>query len=263
MKRLPSAILALLLLTVPAQATSSLTPAEFAGLAFHQNIGTRLPLRAVLHDEAGREVSVGTLLVGRPAVVVFAYFRCPNLCGLATATLARTLDGVSLQPGRDFDVLVVSVDPREGPADASAARTKLAASEPSAVGLAGWQFLTGGEASLRRLADAAGFPFRYDPANDQYAHPVGLVLTAADGTLTRYIPGLDYTARDLRFGLIDASSGRLAAPSDRLLMLCYGYDPATGRYSVLVGNLMKLTGLASALALGGFIAMMARGRRSG
>lgn len=263
MKHLLGALLMLLLAMARGEAHSSLTPAEFAGLAFHQNIGARLPLGASLQDETGRRATLRSFLAGRPAIVMFAYFRCPNLCGIATANLARTLEEVTLRPGRDFNVLIISVDPREGVADAAAAKAAIISAEAGNKALAGWRFLTGDEAALRPLADAAGFPFRYDATNDQYAHPVGLIMAGSDGTLTRYIPGLDYAARDVRFGLIETSSGRLAAPSDHLLLLCYGYDPATGRYTVLVGNLMRLTGLASVLALGGFILMTARRRRNG
>jgi protein SCO1 len=263
MTRLLGALLLLgLALTRAACAAPSTVAADsFPDLAFSQHPGAPLPLSTLLRDEEGRPVRLGDFFGARPIVLALGYFHCPNLCGLTLDGLAAAIDGADLTPGRDFDVVAVSIDPRETPADAKAAKERHLARSPRSKSGAGWHFLTGGEAEVRRIADRVGFSYAYDPAIDQYAHAAGIVLATPAGAVARYLLGIDYAPRDLRLGLVEASRGRIAAPAARLLLLCYGYDPATGRYTVTVMRLVRAAGILVALALAVFIGLALRRER--
>jgi protein SCO1/2 len=246
----------------PAAAHSTLKPGETASLAFRQHPGAPLPLDAALVDEAGRPVRLGDLFAGKPVILVLDYFHCETLCGVVLDNLAAALEHVPLAAGRDFVVVAASIDPREGPADARAAMARHRGRQTGSADAAGWRFLTGPEASIDRLADAIGLPFRYDAAIDQFAHPAGLVLAAPDGTIARYLLGVDFRPIDLRLGLAEAARGAVAAPAAGLLLLCYHYDPETGRYDVQVQRALQVAGGLTVLGLALMVARL-RGTRRG
>ena len=238
-------------------APSSLPPASFGDLAFAQRPGAQLPADVTLRDEQGGAVRTGALFGGgRPLVLVFDYFRCKTLCGVVLGDLAAALRRVPLVPGRDYGVLAVSIDPAETPADAAAQKAAHVGRDPDFAGAA--RFLTGDEPEVRRLAEAAGFPYRFDPAIGQFAHPAGVVLLAPGGVVSRYIFGVGYDPLDLRLGLVEASRGTVATAADHLLLLCYGYDPAQGTYRFAIDALVKATGVVSMLVVGLVIARAAR-----
>jgi protein SCO1/2 len=241
-------------------AASSLPPSAFADLAFRQHPGAALPKDVRLTDEDGRAVTVGDLVGhGRPVILAFDYFRCTTLCGVVLGSLVAALQEVPLTPGHDYEVVAVSIDPRETPKDAAEMKARHVARDPAIA--AATRFLVGDEAEVRRLADAAGFPYRYDPEIEQYAHPAGVVLVSPDGTISRYLLGIDYDPIGLRLGLVEASKGAIASPAAQLLLLCYGYDPAHGKYNLAVHNLMQVTGAVTMLALGALVVVAARGGR--
>jgi protein SCO1/2 len=245
---------------LPARAESSLRADGFSGLAFDQHPGASLPDDVRLRDDRGRTVSTGGLFgQGKPVVLVFDYFRCTSLCGLVLGDLSAALGQVPLTPGRDYDVVAVSIDPRETPKDAEAMRTRHFDRDPAFAGAA--HFLVGPEAEVRRLADTVGFPYRYDPAIEQFAHPAGVTLVSADGRISRYILGIGYDPLNLRLGLIDASRGTIASVSDQLLLLCYAYDPAHGKYSLVIGNVVRAGGIATVIGLGLLLFFASRGAR--
>lgn len=222
---------------------SSLAPSAFADLGFAQAPGAQVPLSAALRDEQGRPVRLGDYVHDRPVVLVLDYLHCPNLCGLVLGNLAgalQALDASALRAGQDFEVVAVSIDPRETPADARAAHQTYGR---RFSGTTRWHFLTGDARDVKAVADAIGFHYRYDEAIDQYAHPAGVTLLSPDGRVSRYILGLDYRPLDLRLGLTEASAGSVAAPASQLLLLCYCYDPQTGRYSLAVQQLLQAAGL--------------------
>jgi protein SCO1 len=241
-------------------ASSAFSPHALAELAFAQHPGAALPADVLLRDEQDRPVRVGSFFGhGRPLVLVFDYFRCTTLCGLVLGDLAATLQKVPLTPGRDYDVLAVSIDPRDTPLDAAALKSRHLDRDPALAGAT--HFLVGDAAEVRRLADAVGFPFRFDTGIDQFAHPAGLVLVSPAGTVSRYILGIDYAPIDLRLGLVEASHGAIASPATHLLLLCYGYDPARGKYDLAVRDLLRATGAVSVLALGALVLVASRGAR--
>jgi protein SCO1/2 len=244
-----------------AGARSSLPPAVLGNLDLVQNLDATLPQDALLVDDAGRPLRFGDLFGKRPVLLFFEYFRCPNLCGIVGANLVQALDGLDLAPGRDFEVAVISLDPRETSADAAAAKRQDLERYGRPWTAGGWHFLTGSAPALGRLADAAGFPFVADPEQGGYAHPTGLILATQDGVLARYLPGIDFPVADLRLALVDTSGGRIAAPAARLLLLCYSYDPQTGRYTVTAETLVRATGIATVVALAVLIGGLARSER--
>jgi protein SCO1 len=234
---------------VPGGERSAIPPSAFADLGFAQSPGAQVPLAVALRDEQGRPVRLADYVHGVPVVLVLEYLHCPNLCGLVLGNLAAALQGLradSLRAGRDFEVVAVSIDPRETSADARAAHNKYA---PPFGDTTRWHFLTGDAAAIRTVADAVGFRYRYDELIGQYAHPAGVTILEPSGRVSRYILGLDYRPLDFRLGLTEASAGEVSAPASQLLLLCYCYDPQTGRYSLAVQRLLQGAGLLTVIVL--------------
>lgn len=254
------ALLLLALSPAPASAHSTLSAADLAGLAFRQHPGAALPLDAGLLDEQGRAVRLGQFFTGKPVVLVLEYLGCKTLCGVVLGNLAAALDAVPLDAGRDFDVVAISIDPADTPATAREAKLRDLARYHHPGGAAGWHFLTGPAKATRRIADAVGFPYRWDPAIGEYAHPAGLVLASPDGRVARYLLGIDYRPIDLRLGLADAGRGSVASVVSHLLLLCYGYDPQQGRYTPAIETALVALNLGAALAFAAVMAVILRKR---
>jgi protein SCO1/2 len=233
-------------------------PPALGEIGFDQNIGQAVPLDATFRDETGRTVRLGDYFGARPVVMVFAYYDCPMLCTLVVNGLASALAILSLEPHRDFEIVTVSFNPADTPAAAAAKkasaleRYKRAGAEP------GWHFLTGDQPSIDRVTRAAGFRYAWDAATRQFAHPSGIIVLTPEGRLARYLFGIEYGPRDLRFALVEASSGRLGSKVDALLLYCYHYDPMTGRYGLVIMRVIRLAGAATVVALAAFIVVMVR-----
>src|SRR5581483_10925419 len=210
----------------------------------------------VLKDEAGRAVRIGDYFGQRPVVLLFAYYDCPMLCTQVINGLSSALGVLSLDPGRDFEIVTVSFDPRDTPVSASAKKAGYIERyhKPGAAGA--WHFLTGDQASIDRLTKAAGFRYVWDAETKQFAHPTGVIVLTPDGRLARYLFGIEYGPRDLRFAIIEASAGRVGNAVDSLLLYCYHYDPMTGRYGLVVMRALRVAGAGTVLALGTFIVVM-------
>jgi protein SCO1/2 len=237
-------VLAVLALAEPgAAAPSAIRPAEFNDFAFRQNLGAKLPLDAVLRGEDGKPATLGSLFDGRPVVLDFEYDRCTVLCGTMLDRLSA-----AMAPLHDARLVAIDIDP--------AATPQAAADFARAHGAK--IVLTGDEAAIRRVAAAAGFPYRRDPASGQYAHPAGFLVAAPDGTIARYLLGFDWRPLDLRLGIADAVGHRIAAPAEQILLFCYCYDPQTGHYDLAVGRLLSVVGAATLLALAGIVGLAAR-----
>ena len=252
---------ACLLLIDTAVAHAPMAPADLDQRAgFDQRLGAQVPMDLHFRDGAGQSRSLQQIAHGKPILLALGYYRCPNLCDAVLHGLANAVTTLTLRPGQDFAVVFVSIDPHEQPGDAAASQRMLAAAQPSArVGQ--WHFLTGGEMDVQRLAQAIGFRYFLDPRNNQYAHAAGLVVLAADGRVTQYMFGVDYPPRSLRLALVNASHGRLGSLVDQLVLLCCGYDPATGRYSLLIGRVMQFIGVGFAIVLGATVLWLHRRRR--
>ena len=238
--------------------TSSTIPKALREIGFDQNLDQRIPLDTTFRDETGRSVQIGEYFGKRPVVLLFAYYDCPMLCTQVINGLASALNVLSLTPGQDFEIVTVSFDPRDTPASASAKKAHFIERYKKPGAAAAWHFLTGEQPAIERLTRAAGFRYVWDKETSQFAHPSGVIVLTPDGRLARYLFGIEYGPRDLRFGIIEASEGRVGNPADTLLLYCYHYDPMTGRYGFVIMRAMRLAGLATVLALAAFITIMVR-----
>ncbi len=222
-------------------------------IAFEQHLGAQIPLAAAFVDEQGRPTTLADVQDGRASVIVMGYYECPNLCSAVRQSLLASLAKVGLVAGDDYRVIAVSIDPAETRGDSAAARASLAGTideRGGAVGaMRGWHFLTGAPGSTKQLADAIGFRYALDQATGQFAHPSGIVVVSPRGRVSRYFFGVDYPPATLRESLVAANGERVGSPVAALLLRCFHYDPATGRYSATVMDATRLLALASILAL--------------
>ncbi len=240
-----------------ATAASSLQPAVTRELHFRQHPGTPLPLGIQLRDASGQFVRLGDYFNRKPVIVVLEYLRCRSLCGYVLRDTLRALSGTSLIAGRDYELVAISIDPRDTPADARHAESEYLSTPGGAVP-AGWHFLTGQLPQITQLANAVGFPFRYDAQIDQYAHPAGITIATPGGSISRYILGLGFRPLDLRLALSEAGRGSISTPVADLFLLCYCYDPGTGRYSFTINNITRLLCVATVLGLAVWIVRVSR-----
>jgi len=238
--------------------TSSAVPAPLRDIGFDQHIGRRLPLDTTVQAEDGRTGPLADYFGARPVVLVFAYYSCPMLCTQVINGVASAVAVLSLEPGRDFDVVTVSFDPHDTPATAAAKKAVYLERNRQPGAAAGAHFLTADPASIDRLTKAAGFRYVWDARTSQFAHPTGIIVVTPDGRLARYLFGIDYGPRDLRLALVEASAGRIGTAVDSLLLYCYHYDPMTGRYGVAIMRTLRIAGVATVLALGALIAVLIR-----
>jgi protein SCO1/2 len=242
---------------------SSTVPPALREIGFDQNLDGQMPLDTPFKDEAGRTVKLGDYFGTRPVVMVFAYYDCPMLCTVVINGLASALNVLSLQPGSDFEIVTVSFNPRDTPATASAKKASYIARYKQPGGAGAWHFLTGDQRSIDRVTKAAGFRYVWDQDTQQFAHPTGVMVLTPDGRLARYLFGIEYGPRDLRYAIVDASKGKVGSAVDSLALYCYHYDPAAGKYTVAIMRLVRAGGAATVLALGAFIFIMTRKERQG
>jgi len=242
---------------------ASTMPAPLREIGFDQNIGTRLPFGTRVVDEGGRPTAIGEYFGHRPIVLVFAYYSCPMLCTQVVNGLASAVGVLSLQPGRDFDVVVVSFDPRDTPATATAKKAQFLERYTARGAAASTHFLTAAKPSIDALTRAAGFRYVWDEQTQQFAHPTGVIVVTPDGRMARYLFGIEYGPRDLRLALVEASEGKVGTVVDTLLLYCYHYDPMTGRYGVAVMRTLRIAGASTVLALGAFVFVMLRREKKG
>jgi len=216
-------------------------------------LNSPVPLELQFRDEEGVTVALGDYFRGQPAILVLAYYRCPMLCNQVLNGVADGLRGINLDAGKDFQFVVVSFDAREQPALAAAKKMTYLDYYGRPEAEAGWHFLTGDQPAIDRLTQAVGFPYLYDPAQDQFVHDSGIMILTPDGRISRYMYGIEYPSRDLRLALVEATDRRIASPIDHVMLLCFHYDPATGRYSASVLAIVRLAGALTVLILGTFL----------
>lgn len=225
------------------------------GIGFEQRLNQTIPQDVVLVDSTGSPVRLGDVVDRKPVVLNLIYFECPMLCNMSMDGLIRTLNTMQLRVGRDFDVVTISFDPREGPELASGAkRTAVSRYSTSGDGV-GWHFLTGDSESLDRVTDAVGFRYTYDEQTGQFAHAAGVVIVTPTGRISRYISGVDYAARDLRLSLVEASADRIGTFTDQAMLLCYRYDPLTGKYGLAISRAIQFAAFLTVAAMFGGIAL--------
>ncbi|HEY8902499.1 MAG TPA: SCO family protein [Chthoniobacterales bacterium] len=231
-------------------------------VGFDQHLGRSLPLDSSFNDESDHAVRLGSLLQNRPAILVLAYYRCPNLCTIVMNGLLDGLRDSTLQVGRDFEVIVVSIDPDESASLASAKKRIYVRQYGRAGAESGWHLLTGNAASIRQLADAVGYRYFYDEASKQFAHPSGIAIISPSGKISQYMLGIEFPPKELDSAIHRAAQDRVGSLSRALLLLCYCYDPATGKYTLAVSRVMQVAGSLTVLGLCGMILLMNRRPRS-
>lgn len=229
-------------------------PGALAGVGIEQKLDQQAPLELVFRDEAGRAVPLASFFrTGKPVLLALVYYRCPMLCTQILNGVASALKAVSFNPGRDFEVVAVSIDPKDTPELAAAKKQMYVKRYGRPDTANGWHFLTGDETSIKPLADAVGFHYQYDPATGQFAHASGVMILTPGGRLSRYFYGVEYAPRDLRLGLVEASENKIGSPVDQILLFCYHYDPATGKYGALAINLVRFAAAGFLLMGGAFL----------
>jgi|SRR5579864_6103442 len=256
----------LLVTTIGVIAVTAPAGAQLAGLEnvrIEQKLAARLPLNVAFRDEHGDAVRLGDFFGRVPVILTFNYYDCPMLCPLELNDLLRAVRAIPLDLGSQFQIVTISIDPNDTPARAAEKQQWYLERYSRSHGAAGWHFLTGTSESIAVLADAVGFRYARDPRSGQYAHIAGIVVATPDGRLARYLFGLEYSARDLKLALVDASGGRIGSLADQMLLLCFHYDPESGRYGLAILRAIRAGGLMTALGLCGLMAVMFRRERTG
>ncbi|HEX4750613.1 MAG TPA: SCO family protein [Bryobacteraceae bacterium] len=237
----------------------SLLPAQtprplFNGIGIEQKLNAAVPLDLEFRDESGATVPLRTYFGQKPVLLVPVYFRCPMLCSQVLSGVVAGLRPLSIKPGRDFEIIAVSFDPQDTPAEAAKKRDQIVHSYSSRAITPGWHFLTGDQNSIQALMQAIGFRYRYDPVHQIFVHASGVMVLTPDGHLARYLYGVDYEPKDLKLSLIEASHDRIGSPVDQVLLFCYHYDPKTGKYGAVVINLLRGAGvlMIGVLAIAGW-----------
>jgi protein SCO1 len=246
-------------LSVPAPgavATAQIPMLRDAGV--DQRLNSPVPLDTPFVDEAGRDVRLGQFFSTRPVVLVLAYYECPVLCGQIINAVASSITPLDFNAGTEFDVLVVSFDPGETPGMAAAKRDAFVKRYGRPGSASAIHFLTGRQSSIDALTQAVGFRYKYDPAIDQFAHPSVVTVLTAEGRVSRYLFGIEFAPRDLKFALIDAAKGGIGSVVDQAVLFCYMYDPETGRYGLAIMTAVRAAGLLTLGGLGAFILMTLR-----
>lgn len=239
-------------------------PALLRDVGLDQHLGEPIALDTVFRDEAGKAVRLGDYFGAKPVVLVLSYFQCPRLCPLVLDGLTKSLKTLTFSIGGQFQVITVSIDVRDTPAVARVKKTRYVQRYGRPGAADGWHFLTGAAAEIERLARSVGFRYAYDAHADQFVHAAGIVILTPQGKLARYFYGLDYAPRALRLGLVEAAANTIGSPVDRLLLFCYHYDPATGTYSLVIMNVVRLAGAATVLGVGALLGILFyRERRRG
>jgi protein SCO1 len=234
-----------------ARAPSGL-PKALNDVGIDQKLNEQLPLDLVFKDENGENVKLGDYFGKKPVVLSLVYYQCPMLCNQVLNGMVTAFKVMAFQPGQEFEVVTVSFDPRETPTLAAAKKQTYIDYLPEAKRAkanAGWHFLTADESSISSITKAVGFRYHWDEATNQFAHASAIYVTTPQGKLARYFYGIEYAPRDLRLGLIEAADNRIGSPVDQLLLYCYHYDPATGKYGAAVMNMMRGGGIAMLVAM--------------
>lgn len=223
-----------------------------------QKIGRYIPLNLKFRDETGRLVQLADFVSSRPVVLTPVYYGCPMLCTQVLNGLVRTLKVTPLEIGRDFEIVTFSFDPKDTPEVAAAKKANYLKELGRQDAAAGWHFLTGTRDAIDALTSAIGFRYVWDEKLQQFAHGAAIVVLTPEGKIARYFYGIEYPPRDLRFGLVEASQGRVGNVVDQVLLLCYQYDPMTGRYGWVIMTTMRIAAIVTIVAIAMFLYVMLR-----
>jgi protein SCO1/2 len=229
------------------------------GVSIDQNLNAQVPLDLSFHDESGNPVALWKYFGDKPVILSMVYLTCPSLCPMSLRETVQQLSHVSLMPGRDYNVVVVSFNPTDTPAMAGQAKAKYKLDFGNRPGFdQGWHFLTGDAANIKRITEAIGFRYRWDEKSRQFIHAGGIMVATPDGKLSRYFYGINYAPADLRMGLVDASQHKIGSPVDYVLLFCFHYDWTQGRYTLAIVNVLKVAAAFTLVFLVGLIYLLIR-----
>ncbi len=236
----------------PTQTTSNGLPKTLDNVGIEQKLGSQLPLDAEFKDENGNTVKLGEYFnKNKPVILALVYYECPMLCNEVLNGLTGSLKGVNFDAGKEFDVVAISFDARENGKPGLTKNKKASYMEryerPNTAN--GWHFLTGTQPEIDKVTKAAGFNYHFDEASNQFAHAGGIMIATPDGKMSRYFYGIDYSPKDVKFGIMEASEGKIGNPAEQLYLYCFHYDPATGTYGLAVMRVLRLAGVVTILAI--------------
>lgn len=237
----------------PSQTTSNGIPKALQNVGIDQNLNAQLPLDAKFTDSSGKEVKLGDYFgKGKPIVLALVYYECPMLCNEVLNGLTGSLKGISFNAGKEFDVVAISFDPRENEKPNLARNKKEGYLErynrPETKD--GWHFLTGEQSEIDKVTKAVGFNYNFDEKTNQFAHAGGITISTPEGRLSRYLYGIDYSPKDIKFSIMESSENRIGNPAEQLYLYCFHYDPSTGKYGFAILNVLRAMGIATLLGLG-------------
>ena len=237
-------------------------PGLLKKIGIDQRLHQQVPLDLVFTDETGRDVPLGEFFGKRPVILALVYYECPMLCTQVLNGVVSALGVLTFDVGREYDVIAVSINPKETPALAAQKKQAYLDRYKRPQTAAGWHFLTGREENIQRLAAAVGFRYAFDEEIQQYAHGAGIEVLTPRGVVSKYFYGIEYSPRDIKFGLIEASEERIGTPIDAALLLCYHYDPATGKYGATAIRAVRIGAVATVLAFLTFLFVSLRKERA-
>ncbi len=241
-------------------------PKALDNVRIEQKLDEQLPLDLMFKNEQGQSVKLGDYFGSKPVMLSLVYYECPMLCNQVLNGMVTAFKVMSFTPGQEFEVVTVSFDPRETPALAAAKKKTYVDYLPEAKRAnanAGWHFLTADAETIKRITDAVGFHYRYDEPTQQFAHASGIFVATPKGRLARYFYGIEYAPRDLRLGLIEAADNKIGSPVDQLMLYCFHYDPATGKYGAAVMRIMRVAGVVTLALIVGLLLVLKRRGRAG
>jgi protein SCO1 len=231
-------------------------PSLLKEVGIDQKLNQSIPLNLEFRDEHGKPVQLGEYFGQKPVILSMVYYNCPMLCTQVLNGLESSLKLIPMDIGKQFNVVTVSIDPTERPVLAEAKQALYTGLYGRPQAAAGWHFLTGNEQQIRQLANALGFRYAYDPDSKQFAHASAVMLLTPEGKISRYFYGIQFSSRDMRLGLVEASEGKIGTPVDQVLLFCYHYDPSTGKYGLLISRLIQLAGAVTVLAIASLILVL-------
>lgn len=237
---------------------SNVRPPHLENVGIEQHLNAQIPANLAFTDDTGRSVELGEYFGKKPLIFNLVYYNCTMLCGEELAGLTSAMKLVKFDLGKEFEVVTVSFDPRETPAIAAAKKKDFIERYGRPGASEGWHFLTGSSESINALANAVGFKYQYDPKTNQYAHATAIMILTPQGHISRYLYGVDFPPKDLRMGLVEASQEKIGNAVDQVLLYCYHYDPATGKYGAVISNILKLGGAITIVFLGGLLLILFR-----
>jgi protein SCO1 len=237
---------------------ASVRPPGLEHVGIEQRLNQQIPLDLAFRDETGKAVHLSDYFGQKPVILNLVYYKCPMLCSEVMSGLTRSLKVIKFDAGNQFNVLSVSFNPSETPELAAAAKAQYMQRYGRPQDADGWHFLTGAQESIASLTQAVGFQYQYDPKTDQFAHATAIMVLTPEGRVAQYYYGVEYSPKDLRLGLIQASNHKIGNLVDEVFLYCYHYDPSTGKYGAIISRVLKLSGLATILFLGGMVLILFR-----